>query len=425
MTPKGSKALLPAILFFVALGLTGCATGGYWVNRGRDAADVFSLVGGVGGGAGVRIGPVCQGLIFHSNYVGLEGGDPFVGFNGDPGGFENGGMLVLPIGGVETAREADVPLTRGKGLEAQYLLGVAFPWSIECNPPKYNPSFFTQLEVTAGLGGTVKAGFNPGELLDFILGWFTLDIYGDDIGSKCVQQEKAKTSPDPDVRIAAMNLADDSAIFTELAQVDSDWTVRCAAVAHVTDQAILAQVALADSQRRVREAAVQNLQDPSVLAKVAKTDGEAFVRRSAVEKLKDQSVLAEIAIADEDEYVRALAVQMLSDPSLLVEVAQKASDAAVRGVAAVKTEGNRAEIERKALTGDEVEVREAAIQRVDDQAILSQLAISEPIPRVRCEAVKRLDDMSLLKKISRSDRIEFVREAAKKRLSDIESTRKK
>ena len=38
-----------------------------------------------------------------------------------------------------------------------------------------------QFEVAAGLGGTVRLGFNPGEFIDFICGWFTIDIYGDDI----------------------------------------------------------------------------------------------------------------------------------------------------------------------------------------------------------------------------------------------------
>jgi len=47
--------------------------------------------------------------------------------------------------------------------------------------PKYNPSYFTQIEVVAGLGGTIRLGFNPGELLDFILGWVTIDIFNDDL----------------------------------------------------------------------------------------------------------------------------------------------------------------------------------------------------------------------------------------------------
>jgi hypothetical protein len=30
----------------------------------------------------------------------------------------------------------------------------------------------------------VRCGFNPGELLDFILGWTTIDIFKDDIAGR-------------------------------------------------------------------------------------------------------------------------------------------------------------------------------------------------------------------------------------------------
>ena len=39
---------------------------------------------------------------------------------------------------------------------------------------------YTQVEVVAGLLFSVRAGVNPGELLDFLLGWAGIDIYGDD-----------------------------------------------------------------------------------------------------------------------------------------------------------------------------------------------------------------------------------------------------
>ena len=42
-------------------------------------------------------------------------------------------------------------------------------------------ALYTQMEVVVGLGGTLRLGFNPGELLDFILGWATIDIYNDDL----------------------------------------------------------------------------------------------------------------------------------------------------------------------------------------------------------------------------------------------------
>ena len=37
------------------------------------------------------------------------------------------------------------------------------------------------MEVAAGLVGGIRLGFNPGELLDFIMGFLGLDLYGDDL----------------------------------------------------------------------------------------------------------------------------------------------------------------------------------------------------------------------------------------------------
>ncbi|MDT8390564.1 MAG: hypothetical protein RRC34_08670 [Lentisphaeria bacterium] len=46
------------------------------------------------------------------------------------------------------------------------------------------PEYYTQIEVVVGVLGSIRLGFNPGELLDFILGWTTLDIYGDELGKR-------------------------------------------------------------------------------------------------------------------------------------------------------------------------------------------------------------------------------------------------
>ena len=40
---------------------------------------------------------------------------------------------------------------------------------------------WTHLEAAAALGVGVRLGFNPGELLDFLLGFFGADLYGDDL----------------------------------------------------------------------------------------------------------------------------------------------------------------------------------------------------------------------------------------------------
>ena len=44
-------------------------------------------------------------------------------------------------------------------------------------------AYLTQVEAVVGLGPSIRLGFNPGELLDFILGWVTLDIFNDDLNS--------------------------------------------------------------------------------------------------------------------------------------------------------------------------------------------------------------------------------------------------
>ena len=40
---------------------------------------------------------------------------------------------------------------------------------------------FTQFTVSAGLLGSLRLGLNPGEFVDFILGFFGADIYSDDV----------------------------------------------------------------------------------------------------------------------------------------------------------------------------------------------------------------------------------------------------
>ena len=75
-TKSRMKNAVHVILFLiVAAGMTGCAsTGRYFVDRGRDAADVFTLTVGTGLGAGVRAGPAHIGLLLHQDRIGLMGG---------------------------------------------------------------------------------------------------------------------------------------------------------------------------------------------------------------------------------------------------------------------------------------------------------------------------------------------------------------
>jgi len=62
---------------------------------------------------------------------------------------------------------------RGKEIDTRS----AFLFIVDHTPPRD----LGKIEVAAGLLGSVRIGFNIGELIDFILGWTTIDIFDDDL----------------------------------------------------------------------------------------------------------------------------------------------------------------------------------------------------------------------------------------------------
>ena len=180
-------------------------------NRGRDAADIFTATVGAGfGGFKAKAGPVQAGLMSEGIYVsfygektcetpkgGLRGGDwlnessnekKFAGFetNIDTQYFVYGMEI---FGGGETANE------RGKTRIGFTILMLTFPLpedSFYRIPKEENyeyakfsalPYFF-DIELALGFGYIFRIGLNPAELIDFLLGLTTIDIFGDDIVKK-------------------------------------------------------------------------------------------------------------------------------------------------------------------------------------------------------------------------------------------------
>ncbi len=175
---------------------SGCATG-YLADRVRDGADIFTACVGVGGGAKARIGPARVGAFFALDKAGLRGGDFLMDkemkgthFDWFPG--------TVDVDGTISSVEAFRPLSdttafyRGKQYFAAGLLGLSistwptvsggleedYAWTVK--PWQQHIPYYTQIELAVGLGGTLRLGFNPGELLDFLLGWTTIDIFSDD-----------------------------------------------------------------------------------------------------------------------------------------------------------------------------------------------------------------------------------------------------
>ena len=165
---------------------TGCATS-YITDRGRDAADVFTFGVGVGAGAKARIGPIQTGLLFNIDALGLRGGEmvwkgegPNIGADID---YLLGGHSEFDTRVRHRVASDSLAWKRNKSYMVRYgPLGIPAndPFSTPL-PNRYSLSYFTQVEVVGGLLWTFRLGFNPGELLDFIFGWFTVDIYNDDL----------------------------------------------------------------------------------------------------------------------------------------------------------------------------------------------------------------------------------------------------
>jgi hypothetical protein len=173
--------------------MTGCASSGYLIDRGRDAADIFTVAFGVGAGAKARVGPITAGMFVNSDVAGLRGGEAFA-LTEDFARTPYEATVILPVPPIFW--EDYVPLfvtdefraSAQQGSRHKSYHGTSYvplvAWVDDPSNASTRWAYNTQIEVAGGLGLTVRLGFNPLELLDFIIGWTTLDILDDDIGVK-------------------------------------------------------------------------------------------------------------------------------------------------------------------------------------------------------------------------------------------------
>jgi len=165
----------------------------------RDGADVFTASIGKGIGAQARIGPVHAGLVAVGDQTGLRGGKvyPLCASRGpsviDSGAF--GGDYCLGVYGFEyfgmtSGRSAG---SRRKEFQTMFCC-VPTDESFKGGKSTLNPAYWSEVEVVVAVGLSLRLGFNPGELLDFILGWTTIDIYGDDLEAKKQEEESNQSS---------------------------------------------------------------------------------------------------------------------------------------------------------------------------------------------------------------------------------------
>ena len=172
-------------LMIVATTVCGCATP-YMVNRRRDFADIFTCASGSGGGVKARVGPLRTGLFFEmTGITGLKAGEFHAVW---PGCYE--GLIdvdLLLASHEQFDPEISTVRERGKVIDSRGVLCLSSPvfrtnWTPYVSAPaRQRIPYFTQVEVAVGAWRTLRIGINPGEIVDFVLGWTTLDVYLDDI----------------------------------------------------------------------------------------------------------------------------------------------------------------------------------------------------------------------------------------------------
>ncbi|OGV37924.1 MAG: hypothetical protein A2X48_01325 [Lentisphaerae bacterium GWF2_49_21] len=163
----------------------GCDSFPYLADRIRDGMDVFTFTVNSGLGARARAGPVSAGCEYLLADYGLGGGKVGVIYGG-PGSVEFGSLFDITLMSHErffVARDS-----RNKSYESGGIFLISAAETKSSNDIFW--PYFTQVEAVAGFGGGIRMGLNLGEMIDFILGWTTIDIYGDDAG--IIKEEKTK-----------------------------------------------------------------------------------------------------------------------------------------------------------------------------------------------------------------------------------------
>lgn len=182
---------------------SGCATPAYVKDRFRDAADIVTITTGAGVGGAGKVGPIQAGMLLQWGEIGLRGGE----FTS--GTLETAHVIttVIPfktantniagiVFGVEAYTAQQTGMSRGKGFVAvsmfPFITTDLYPSTyvdIEgkvnaVSPGPYPFYYYSQIEIYIGAIWGVRVGVNPGEIIDFVLGWATIDLFNDDLEMK-------------------------------------------------------------------------------------------------------------------------------------------------------------------------------------------------------------------------------------------------
>jgi hypothetical protein len=179
------KTILHVMLAIaVTSGLAGCAsTRAYFVDRGRDAVDIVTLTAGTGLGAKAKAGPFATGLMFNGDVIGLRGGESFATLDYEALDIWFPVPLLGELGWICGLEEWDArdPDPRHKSFGHTSCCPLVISDLFGDKKSSWATPYPYQFELGIGLGLSLHAGINPAELADFIVGWFALDLFNDDL----------------------------------------------------------------------------------------------------------------------------------------------------------------------------------------------------------------------------------------------------
>lgn len=167
----------------VVSSITGCATP-YMIDRGRDAADILTVVGEQGIGVSAQAGPFLTGLGVFNDSHGLR--------SGRLGECKASEFELLVLGMKSWHLQGPPP--RRKDFGAMQFMGLGIitdHWLVGNKPLAPMTGNF---EVAAGVGIGLRLGFNVTELIDFFLGWFGVDVLGDDCETRNTKEKSNQSA---------------------------------------------------------------------------------------------------------------------------------------------------------------------------------------------------------------------------------------
>lgn len=186
--------------------VTGCkACKTYAKDRAYDASDIVTLSVGPGLGVRARTGPVRLGLLCMIDAYGWRYGMHQQMPKGESlMGAINYDWLIGSYDSVFSRKERNKSYQAMGGYpkswfhhEEAWAIGLPFVESVTYfsthGKPPFHP-YYTQIEACVGVLGAVRVGVNPGELVDFAVGWFTIDIFDDDQLRREPEEDKKGTS---------------------------------------------------------------------------------------------------------------------------------------------------------------------------------------------------------------------------------------